>query len=288
MNLVPSFLARVYSLLLAFYPHDFRMEFSEEMDHAFRAAAAETRKKGKIKLLNFFAREFRDLPGAILQEHLHSSRGLSMNETNFKRPDWFFYPLWAGVSISAFAIAVLAYFPFIGLVTSWVGHTIQVNGQTHITEDYLFRFFFVPVLFLLSGVLQYALLQRYLPRMGGWILATMGGCILVFGFMALMAGVYDLVSFPFLINALTFAVIGGLIGFSQWLFLRRRIPKAGWWILASFLGWCLAALGAFTDMRFDSVLAQLTAVSVPPAIVGAITWWFLLHPKAHQQNAVSG
>jgi hypothetical protein len=55
-----------------------------------------------------------------------------MNETNIRRPDWFFYPGWARANIFALTLSWFAYFLVIGVVTRWIGHTIQVNGQSRI------------------------------------------------------------------------------------------------------------------------------------------------------------
>ncbi len=211
-----------------------------------------------------------------------------MNGTNFKRPDWFFYPAWVGVSILAFALAWFAYFPIIDLVTRWVGQTIQVNGQTRITEDYLFFYIFFPALCLISGILQYGLLRLYVPKMGGWILATMAGCLLVFAAMGLLTRVSEANFFSLWASALAFATIGGMIGLSQWVLLRRRIPKAGWWILASILGWGLAVLGSLTKVRNGSAFTQIFTFSLSPAIVAGFAWWYLLRPKAQQENPLSG
>ena len=208
--------------------------------------------------------------------------------TNIKRPDWYFYPGWVGVSILAFALSFLIYFLVIGLIERWVGDIIYVNGVRHITEDYLFDYLFFPMLCLISGILQYGLLRLYLPKMGGWILATLTGCLLVFVTMILFTWVFEVTFLNLWKGALTFATIGGLIGLSQWVFLRRRIPKAGWWILASILGWGLAVLGRFTAVRYGSTFAQILTFSLSPAIVAGIAWWYLLNPKAHRETSLSG
>lgn len=207
--------------------------------------------------------------------------------TNFKRPAWYFYPGWMGVSILAFTLSFLAYFPVISLITRWVGGTIYVNGVRHITEDYLFIYFFFPALCLISGILQYGLLRLYVPRMGGWVLATLAGCLLVFVTMTLLIRVFGVAFLNLWNGALAFATIGGLIGLSQWVFLRRRIPKAGWWILANILGWGLAVLGSLTEVRNGSAFAQILTFSLSPAIVAGFAWWYLLRPEAQQEISSS-
>lgn len=39
---------------------------------------------------------------------------------------------------------------------------------------------------------------------------------------------------------------GFVVGVAQWLVLRRYLPYAGWWILASALGWFLGTLVSIT------------------------------------------
>jgi hypothetical protein len=208
--------------------------------------------------------------------------------TNLRRPAWFFYPGWVGVSIIAFVLSFLAYFPVIDLITRWVGDIIYVNGVRHITEDYLFIYFFFPTLCLISGLLQYGLLRLYVPKMGGWILATLAGCLLVFVTMTLLTRVFETAFLNLWNGALAFATIGGLIGLSQWILLRRRISKAGWWILASILGWGLAVLGSLTEVRNGSALAQILTFSLSPAIVAGFAWWYLLRPESQRENYLSG
>jgi hypothetical protein len=211
-----------------------------------------------------------------------------MNETNIKRPGWFFYPGWVMASVLAITLSWFAYFPIIGLVTRWIGQTIQVKGQTRTTEDYLFMYIFFPMLCLIFGILQYVLLRLYLPKMSGWILATMVGCLLVFAAMGLLTQVFEGVFLTLSNGTLALAAVGGVIGLSQWVFLRRRIPKAGWWVFASILGWGLAVLGSLTSVRNSSALAQLLTAILSPAIVAGFAWWYLLKPKAQQENPLSG
>jgi drug/metabolite transporter (DMT)-like permease len=136
--------------------------------------------------------------------------------------------------------------------------------------------------------LQYGLLRLYVPKMGGWILATLAGSLLVFVTMTLLTRVFETAFLNLWNGALAFATIGGLIGLSQWILLRRRISKAGWWILASILGWGLAVLGSLTEVRNGSALAQILTFSLSPAIVAGFAWWYLLRPESQRENYLSG
>lgn len=206
-----------------------------------------------------------------------------MNTSDIKRPDWFFYPAWLGVSIVSILASWFASLLVIDLLTRWLGQTVQVNGQSRITEDFLFLYVFFPLLCLFSGVLQYALLRLYVPKMGGWIPATMVGCVLVFGAMIILERVFGPTYLMVWNGALGFASIGGAIGLSQWLFLRQRILRAGWWVLASVLGWSLAVLGRWTAVVSGSVVAQMLSAILPPAVIAGLAWWYLLRPEAQRE-----
>jgi peptidoglycan/LPS O-acetylase OafA/YrhL len=86
---------------------------------------------------------------------------------------------------------------------------------------------------------QFGLLRRFLPRMGWWVPATAGGWLLG---MSLVAAFIRLLWMVRAEMGLTLIVMGLSIGFTQWLVLRHRLPRAGWWIPASLLGWGLVAL----------------------------------------------
>ncbi len=127
------------------------------------------------------------------------------------------------------------------IITAFVGDYLYVDGVRHITEDYLAMYFLVPLAGLVTGVMQYGLLHRALPRMGRWILATLGGWLLGMLLVALPGrlgrpGVL-LENFD-----LALLLMGFSIGAVQWLLLRRRLPRAGWWVAANVLGWGLLAL----------------------------------------------
>jgi hypothetical protein len=153
----------------------------------------------------------------------------------------------------------------LGLITAIVGDYIDVAGVRHITEDYLGMYTFVPLTGLLTGVLQYGLLRRYLPRMGWWVAATMGGWLLgacltqIPGWLGWTNPLFNL--------DLTFLVMGLSIGLGQWLLLRRRLPRSGWWVGANVAGWGLLAL-----MTEGNIIGQfgLLAVGLLPTCATAL------------------
>jgi len=112
-----------------------------------------------------------------------------------------------------------------------------------------------------------------------WLLAcSLGG--------ALGAGVADLIV-TLLENSTTltppeymlYAIIGVVIALAQWMVLRRRIPRAGWWILASLAGWAggsfisSAALGALEEFGLlPAILTYPVSFTILGAAVGLLQW----------------
>jgi peptidoglycan/LPS O-acetylase OafA/YrhL len=155
-----------------------------------------------------------------------------------------------------------------------VGDTIQVGGETHITEDYLFSYILFPLLGLLNGLLQYLVLRRCLPRMGWWIGATVLGWLLPLGIFRLVYFLFPAAMVPStLMNALQLALLGGLLGLCQWLVLRKKVPRAGWWILACAVGWSLAFLVAGATISTD---LDVWAIALLPPLVTCLAMWALL------------
>ena len=156
-----------------------------------------------------------------------------------QKPDGYFYVAWILWTTFCIPIAYFIIMVLMLIIALIIGDTIYVDGVEHITEDYLFMYFLAPVMGLVTGAVQYGLLRRILAGMGGWVLATAGGWLL--GMFLVLA----FIRLHWMVIAqmdLTFLLMGLLIGLAQWLVLRRRLPGAGWWPLASLLGWGLVAL----------------------------------------------
>jgi hypothetical protein len=215
--------------------------------------------------LIIFLRELRDYPLSLLREHWRSLTQLESNlMATIKKPDWSFYPIWIILSALCVPIAFILSLIILFTIESFVGGFIYVDGVRHVTQDYLGVYTFIPIVSLLMGVLQYGLLRRYLPRMGWWVLATPGGwllgvlLILIFGWLNFWTDeTWDI--------DLAFIVLGLSIGVGQWLLLRRRLPRAGWWIGANVMGWVL--LGLITGESFGQF--GLLLLGILPACVTA-------------------
>ena len=191
-----------------------------------------------------------------------------MNANNVK-PRWSFYTLWIILTTLCLPVAFFIDLGILKIIIHFVGDFIYVDGDScHITEDYLGIYPFVPIAGLLTGAMQYGLLRRYLPRMGWWVLATTGGWLLGVLLIAIPSWLYWTGgSFNL---ALALVLMGLAIGLGQWLVLRRRLPRASWWIGANVVGWGLFALmtpgnalnqrtrilpGLYTSLRYGSLVS---------------------------------
>lgn len=183
-----------------------------------------------------------------------------------KKPDWSFYGTWVLLTTLSIPAAFLIDLLLLRIVTAWIGDYIYVNGVQHITEDYLAMYFLLPTMGLLTGAVQYAMLRRYLPRMGWWVAATLGGWLLG----TLLAVLFTRLPWMDAFNlAPLLLLMGAAIGFTQWLVLRRRLPAAGWWIAASLLGWGVLAL-LTPGSSFDQFTLVLIGLIPACATAGAL------------------
>jgi hypothetical protein len=271
MSIIVRLAVWLYSAMIRLYPLSFRQEFGAEMLAVYVEALEDARAKSRRDLLVTILREIRDFPLFLLREQWRNFTHLEPNLMTINRkPAWFFYPAWIILTALCVPIALGLYFVIIRGIMIFTGYY---------TEDALFYFVFVPTAGLLTGMAQFGLLRRYLPRMGWWVLATAGGWLL--GLVLILLSIFQLLPHIWGAEAiyrwwafvLAFSLLGLSIGFGQWLVLRRRLPGAGWWIGANILGWGL--LGLMTkDIRDQYALYLLLL----PACLTAVTLALLLNP----------
>ena len=105
-----------------------------------------------------------------------------------------------------------------------------------------------------------------------WVLASMLG-------FAAGAAIGNAVA-----NWIFTALCGAVGGFMQWLVLRRQIAGAGWWVLASTLGFAIAPIAALAGVMAMSQVMSLDAnpmaapilLGVLFGILSAIMPWLVL------------
>jgi hypothetical protein len=278
MSIIVRLAVRLYSAMIRLHPLSFRQEFGAEMLAVYDEAIVEARGKSRRDLLVTILREIRDFPFFLLREHWRNFTHLEPNLMTINRkPSWFFYPAWIILTALCVPIALGLYFVIIRGIMIFIGDRIYLNDPT---EEFLFGYIFVPAAGILMGIAQFGLLRRYLPRMGWWVLATAGGWSL--GLVLILQGILEVLThfwgaetiYRFWAFVLAFSLLGLSIGFGQWLVLRRRLPRAGWWIGANVLGWGLLGVAARVDTQDQYVLSFVLL----PACVTAATLALLMNP----------
>jgi hypothetical protein len=198
----------------------------------------------------------------------------SMGSMNNDKSRWFFLLGWVGLNALSAILAGFAAILLIELIQSVIGDTLQVAGQTHITEDFLLFYVFLPSIGLFTGFLQYLLLRRYLAHMRGWIAATFLGWLMPFAVGFLFNAILPRGLDPALWWEVPgLALVGMAIVLPQWWLLRSRIPHAAGWILAAGIGW--AMIGLLNHLSTEP-WAVLSAVAFLPAIATGVVCWFLM------------
>ncbi len=121
---------------------------------------------------------------------------------------------------------------------------------------------------IVAGELQWLVLRRQVAGAGWWVLAS-----------TVAAAVVGVVVFGVGVVSADVGWVGGaglfgtVVGVLQWLVLRRQVARAGWWVLASTVGWVVggpvggfvgwAALGAVYGAITGSVLVWLLRQRLP-------------------------
>jgi hypothetical protein len=130
-----------------------------------------------------------------------------------------------------------------------------------------------PLIATLPGVLHWLILRRWFPRAGWWVLASGAGSLLGFlvaGWGLSVADTQEGTNFARFVVPASMAVAGAVVGTLQWVVLRRWVPRAGWWVLASSISWIVAEYAFLTLTRGGDVQLLWGAV-VSGALSGAIT-----------------
>jgi len=154
------------------------------------------------------------------------------------------------------------------------------------------------------GVLQWSLLRRGIIISGWWIPASILGLLAAIAIRSIVGGRVT----SGIISLLTpFAVAGVSLGLAQWAVLRRSLPYAGWWIVASVVG---LSLGVYLGIGILALLSSsaptppasgltiflrraflLIAFVLPGVIYGGSTWYALaelVHPRASKTVQKNG
>jgi len=206
-----------------------------------------------------------------------------MESTERRNDGWLLIAGWIVLSILSLLLAQWATWAILKGIQDVIGDTIQVAGQTRITEDFLATYVIIPLAGFFSGLLQFLLLRLFIPKAGWWILATALGWMVPFAILGILSifspadwAVNTMITVPFL-----FSIIGGALGLAQWLVLKAQVSLAGWWILISGLAWGLTGLiiGSTISDAYDIWVLLLL-----PALVTGLGLWLLLNRLPGRQT----
>ena len=166
-------------------------------------------------------------------------------------------------------------------VTNFIWPSPALPPNTQFNMIFMHEIFFYQVIVGLSigfftGILEWLVLRSYLPNTGRWWILTSMGIWTIFP-----AAIYALSSslWPLEI-VIQPGLTGTALGIAQWFFLRRLVPKAGWWILAR-------AVSSFVSFFSVTLNPNIDAVIFRGLIVGAITGLvliFLLEQPSFYKN----
>ncbi len=121
---------------------------------------------------------------------------------------------------------------------------------------------------VVAGVLQWLVLRRQVARAGWWVMASAVAAAIV-GVVIFGVGVVS-VDVGWVVGA---GLFGTVLGVLQWrLVLRCRIARAGWWVLASTVGWVAGGPGVgFVSAIVGATWRAAVSWALLGAVYGAIT-----------------
>lgn len=281
--IVVPLLIRLHRWSLHLYPAAFRAEFGEEMESVFDATLTEAGQKGPQAIATVCLQELADLPFSLSQAYADSWQTLKPQPVQAPGLPWL--PAWALLTTVAIPLAWLLSAPlgaaFLLTVNMITGPVIGL--PSFLDGNMLRALGFLAALALTMAIFQWLLLRPYLPYAGWWILVTGLGWLtaglLFAGAITLSLG-QDLLSTAGLL--LAFALLGAAVGLVQWLFLRRVIPGAGWWVLVNVIGFASIALAG---RSFSSFLEM--AILLLPGIISGIGLWLLMRQAPLSPNDVT-
>jgi hypothetical protein len=162
--------------------------------------------------------------------------------------------LWLGWTLATAAGMLLGFVPF-----AWLAPELDLL---------LMRLLLPLVAGFLVGLLQWLVLRPYLTHAVDWVLN--GGAGWALGF-ALGLLVIELLGHNLLGALPGYVLFGLIVAALQWPVLRREIPNAWAWVLASIAGWALGAYlsqAVLTALAAGGEVSQLLSSTVTAAVTG--------------------
>jgi hypothetical protein len=223
-----------------------------------------------------------------------SQGGHRLNVGADERNVWLAWVL-AGVVAGLLALAIAAETPpfLVGVLPS--GDEQNTSGWTMGNWAILLAGALAGATF---GAIQRLVLRRVLPHLDGWVWVSTAGFGMAFtAVWALGGGQHGAVAHHALPHAVDLAgplggaIIGAALGASQWLILRRYLPRAGWWVpfngVGLAAGWLLAAATPVDGVPAHFVGSSVVGLALA-AITGAALVWLLEGAKVATQRRQRG
>ncbi len=179
---------------------------------------------------------------------------------------WGFWLQWVLASTVGLLLGFIVGFPLSFLAMDMLGERL---GQS-----------FGGIVFGIGvGVLQWLVLRRRISRAGWWVLTSAAGGYGIVQAMFLFEGYAGSLSFGELLSITGVAALGGAVtGTLQWLVLRGQVSRAGWWVLASTVGWGLMSMIAALGTSWPGPMWLIVAGAVLGAVTGGALVWLLRQP----------
>ena len=142
-----------------------------------------------------------------------------------------------------------------------------------------------------GGYFQWVVLRERIAGVGLWSLASALGFGLAMGaVIAADTGENDAVT-----GILIASVFGAAGGILQWLILRRKVPRAGWWLLANLLGSLVGAIALpIAGIIMEAGKWELGVMAfglifgaVNGAITGATLVWLLRQSSTNEADSLA-
>lgn len=184
---------------------------------------------------------------------------------------WLIWNVLADLSLVIFIVGNMAIY----MVAQFAGYVPDVL----LFSIYLL----IPMLLsLIVGLIQWIAFKSRIKHAYWWILATALGWSVAGILLFYLYGIYLSETYASSIGMafLTEAIVGAVIGLSQWLVLRGQVREDGLWLEGSILGWACAGCAAFVLSQTSmGIVGALVGLSIMGMITGVAHAYLFSQPS---------